>query len=124
MALKTARAWAIKEHARSLWDYVSPAWAKKAWKKWIGWALRSRLEPIKKVARMVRTHLQGILNAVVLGATNATAESLNAKIQHVKRMACGFRNRERFRNAIYFHLGSLDLYPEGYTMSQFTHTKV
>jgi hypothetical protein len=26
-------------------------------------------------------------------------------------MACGFRNRQRFRNAIYFHLGGLDLYP-------------
>jgi transposase len=54
----------------------------------------------------------GIINAIVLKANNGMAESINAKIQKVKSMACGFRNRERFRNAIYFHLGGLDLYPE------------
>jgi transposase len=64
-----------------------------------------------RAARMVRTHLEGILNAAVLKATNASAESMNAKIQRIKAMACGYRNRERFRNAILFHLGGLDLYP-------------
>lgn len=111
VAIRTARAWAIKEHAMCLWRYTSRGWARRAWKAWIGWAMRSRLEPIKRVARMVRKHLDGIVNAAVLGATNAIAESVNAKIQRVKRMACGFRNRERFRNAIYFHLGGLDLLP-------------
>jgi hypothetical protein len=37
---------------------------------------------------------------------------INSRIQWVKRMACGYRNRENFRHAIYFHLGGLDLYPE------------
>lgn len=63
-------------------------------------------------ARLVRTHLDGILNAVVLRATNAPAESMNAKIQRIKRMACGYRNRDRFRTAILSHLGGPDLYPE------------
>ena len=53
-----------------------------------------------------------ILNAVVTGTTNALAESANAKIQWIKRMAYGFRNRERFRNAIYFHCGGLNFYPD------------
>jgi transposase len=66
-----------------------------------------------KAARLVRTHLDGILNAVVLRATNAASESMNAKIQRIKRMACGYRNRDRFRTAILFHLGGLDLYPAG-----------
>jgi transposase len=124
MALKTARAWAIKEHARFLWSYVSRAWAMKAWNKWIGWAMRSKLEPMKKAAKMVKDHLYGIINAIVLNVSNAGAESLNAKIQRVKRMACGYRNRERFRNAIYFHLGGLDLYPDGYQAFPHTHTGV
>lgn len=111
-SLKTARAWAIKEMAMSLWHYRSRTWAEKGWKAWLAWALRSRLEPMKKVARMVREHLGGILNAVVSGVTNALGESINAKIQWIKRTACGFRNRVRFRNAIFFHLGGLDLYPE------------
>jgi len=114
VALRTARAWALKEHAMCLWSYATRGWARKAW---ISWAQRSRLEPMKRVARMVRRHLDGILNAIVLKATNATAESINAKIQRVKRMACGFRNRERFRTAIYFHLGGLDLRPATHTDS-------
>lgn len=115
IAIRTARAWAIKEHAMCLWHYATRGWARRAWIAWISWALRSRLEPIRRVARMVRDHLYGIVNAIVLGATNATAESVNSRIQRVKRMACGFRNRDRFRNAIYFHLGGLELLPVSHT---------
>jgi transposase len=64
-----------------------------------------------QAGRMVRRHIDGIVNTVVLGATNAAAESMNSRIQRIKAMACGYRNRERFRNAILFHLGWLDLYP-------------
>ena len=66
---------------------------------------------MKHVARTIRDQLWGISNAIVLHVTNAGAESQNAKIQWIKRQACGFRNRQRFRNTIYFHLGGLDLYP-------------
>jgi transposase len=110
-ALKTARAWAIKEHAMCLWHYSSRTWALKQWKHWLGWAQRSRLEPIRKVASTIKTHLWGITNAIVLKRTNAAAESMNSRIQRVKARACGFRNRHRFRTAIMFHLGGLDLYP-------------
>lgn len=111
-ALKTARAWAIKETAMTLWGYLRRGWAEKAWKKWLGWASRSKLKPMVAVGGMISKHLRGILNAIVHGVTNASSESVNAKIQKIKRQACGFRNRERFRNAIYFHCGGLDLYPE------------
>jgi transposase len=118
--LQTSRAWAIKETAMSLWGYASRTWATKAWRKWIGWARRSRLEPMKKAATTVCNHLRGIVNAVILRATNAASESINSQVQKVKRMACGFRNRSRFRNAIYFHLGDLNLYPAPIAV---THTK-
>lgn len=117
--LKTARAWALKEEAMGIWRYATRGWAERGWKAWLAWALRSRLEPVKRAARTVRSHLAGILNAVVQRATNAAGESINAGIQRVKRMACGFRNRDRFRRAIYFHLGGLDLYP---ALPEFTHT--
>ena len=110
--LKVARAWAMKETAHELWQYVRRGWALRAWKRWLGWAFRSRLDPMRKVARMVKEHLWGIINAVIKSVTNATSESLNAKIQWVKKNACGFRNRERFRTAIMFHCGGLDLYPK------------
>lgn len=119
-ALKTARAWALKEAAMDVWRYLSPGWARRMLKRWAAWAMRSQLEPMKRAARMIRSHLEGIVQAIYLGVTNAGAESLNARIQRVKRMAYGFRNRERFKMAIYFHLGGLDLYPAG---AGTTHTK-
>ena len=111
-SLKVARAWAIKESAMLLWGYVRRGWAERMWKRWYGWAIRSRLEPIKRVARMIKNHWEGVMNAATSNVTNARAEGINSKIQWIKRMASGYRNRENFRNAIYFHLGGLDLYPE------------
>jgi transposase len=111
-SLKTARAWALKETAMGLWHYVSRTWALKGWKKWLSWAFRSRLPQIRKVAWTVKNHLWGILNAIVLKANNGLAESLNSRIKMIKIRSRGFRNKERFRAAIYFHLGGLDLYPE------------
>jgi transposase len=111
--LKTARAWAIKELAMSLWRYVSKTWARKGWEKWLAWAVRSRLDPIKEVAKTIKEHLWGILNAIVLEVSNGPAEGLNSRIKTIKVRSRGFRNKKRFANAIYFHLGGLDLYPEG-----------
>lgn len=111
--LKTARAWAIRTLAMTLWDYVSRTWAEKRWRQWYAWAIRSRLEPIKKVAKLIKKHLWGIINAILLKANNAGAESINSRIKAIKIRCRGFRNKARYINAIYFHLGELDLYPEG-----------
>ncbi|MFO8073825.1 MAG: ISL3 family transposase [Polyangia bacterium] len=111
--LRTARAWAIKETAMQLWHYTSRTWAEKGWIRWYGWAFRCRLAPMKEVGRMIKSHLWGIINAVVTNTTNARAESLNSVVQWMKYTARGYRNRERFRVAIYFHIGGLDLYPTG-----------
>ena len=62
-------------------------------------------------ARLVRTHLEGILYAVVLRTTSAAADPINARMHRIKAMACRHRNRERLRNAILFHLGGLDPQP-------------
>ena len=109
---KTARCWHIKETAMMLWDDHNPYMARWGFEKWYSWAIRSRLEPMKKVARMLKNHLEGVLNAINRGVTNARLEGINSVIQSIKKTARGYRNRERFRNAIYFHLGGLDLYPD------------
>ncbi len=110
--LKTARAWAIKETASKLWDFTYRGSAEKEWHHLLGWICRCRLDPVKKVGRMVKNYLWGIINAIIAKVSNAVAESKNARIQRIKKMACGFRNRKRFRMAILFHLGGLDLMPE------------
>ena len=116
-ALKTSRAWMLKELAMEMWEQRDRQTARQIFDAWYLWAIRSRLEPMKKVARTLKRHLQGILNAIVAGVTNARLEGLNTVIQGLKRSARGFRNRSRFRNAIYFHLGGLALYPGSLTHS-------
>ena len=96
--LKTARAWAIKELAMSLWGYVSKTWARKGWARWLSWAVRCRLEPMKKVAKTIKKHLWGILNAIVLKVSNGPAEGINSRIKAIKVRSHGFRNKERFAN--------------------------
>ena len=110
--LKTARAWAIKQTAMQLWHYVSRTWAYKGWKRWLSWAVRCRLEPMKKAAQTIKNHLWGIINAIILKVSNGPAEGLNSRIKTIKVRSRGFRNQQRFANAIYFHLGGLDLHPE------------
>ncbi len=109
--LKTARAWRIKEAASMLWDYTYMGVAEKEWKKLLGWISRCRLKPMIKVGNMIRRYFWGILNAIKLKINNSMLEAKNSKIQKIKRMACGFRNRERFKNSILFHLGGLDIMP-------------
>jgi transposase len=109
MNLKTARAWRIKEAANQLWEFVYEGVAEKKWKQLLAWMSRSKLEPIIKTGRMIRSYFWGIMNAIRLKANNAMLESVNSGIQKIKRMACGFRNRKRFRLAILFHFGGLDM---------------
>ena len=109
--LKTARAWALRETAMSLYDYVYEKPARKHFQWWYSWAVRSRLQPIKEVARMLKRRFENIITYLRHRITNAASESLNAKIQWVKYTARGFRNKQNFIHAIYFHCGGLDLAP-------------
>jgi transposase len=111
MKLKTARAWAIKESLRDLWSYTRKGWASHHFTKWYFWATHSRLEPVIETARMIHKYLHNVLTYFTHPITNAVAEGLNSKIQTIKKMAYGFRNREHFKTAIYFHCGGLQLYP-------------
>lgn len=109
--LKTARAWQIKEAANSLWNYSYIGVAEKNWRQLLGWISRCRLKPVIAVGKMIRRYFWGILNAIKFKVNNSMLEAKNACIQRIKKIACGFRNRKRFKNAILFHLGGLDLQP-------------
>ena len=109
--LKTGRAWVLKEHLRDLWHHATPAAAREFFQGWYSWAIRSRLEPIKEVAQMIRKRLDNIVNYCRHHITNAVSEGLNSKIMSLKRRAAGYRNLHSFITAIYFHCGGLDMYP-------------
>jgi transposase len=111
MKLKTARAWAIKEMLRDLWNHRSREEASAFHARWHSWATRSQLLPVRRVAAMVKSHLHNILTYYAHPITNAVSEGINSAIQTIKKRAAGFRNVENFKTAIYFHCGGLDLYP-------------
>lgn len=111
LELKTGRAWALKEALRALWAYQSGAWAMKFWKRWYYWATHSRLAPMIEAARLIARHLPNVLTYFTHRITNAVAEGLNSKIATVQKRACGYRNPNNFKIAVYFHCGGLNLYP-------------
>jgi transposase len=109
--LKTARAWGLKEELMDLFRYAQPAAARRCFRRWYGWAVRSRLRPMVRLAKTLKARLDLLLNYCRWPITNAVTEALNSTIQWIKYTARGFRSRDGFRRAIYFHCGGLQLYP-------------
>ena len=109
--LQTARAWALKEVFRTFWSCPTVKGAERYFGRWYSWAVRCRLEPVKKVARLCKRHLPNLLTFFEHRLTNGPIEGLNNAIQGLIKKAFGCRNKERFKTDIFFHFGGLDLYP-------------
>lgn len=109
--LKTGRAWALKESLRERWSYRSPGWATRFWQRWYHWATHSRLPAMIEAAKLIARHWPKVVTYFKHRITNAVAEGLNAKIATIQKRACGFRNRDHCKIAVYFHCGGLNLYP-------------
>ena len=77
--------------------------------QWLAWAPHCRLEPVVKTAGMIREHLWGIAMRSSFAPPTDRRTAFNSRIKTVKVRSRGFRNRQRFANAILFHLGGLDL---------------
>jgi transposase len=107
-----SRAWYLKEDFQRFWDYVSEAVAEQHLKKWLWWATHSRLEPFKRFARMIREHLDGILAWTSLRISNGALEGMNNKVKQVSHRSYGFRNDDRYIEAIYHNCAGLPLPPE------------
>lgn len=109
--LKVGKAWAMKESFRELWKQVDFNKGAEFFLNWWNLVYESEINPIKKAAKTVINHIDYILNYFSNRITNAVSEGLNSKIQKIQQMACGYRNTENFKTAIYFHCGGLELYP-------------
>lgn len=109
--LRTSRAWAIKEMFRHFWSYRYEGSARRFFKEWFGWAIRSRLKAIIASARMIKRHLENIITYLRHPITNAVTEGLNSKIQALKANARGFRSFANYRTRILFFCGKLILHP-------------
>jgi len=92
MQLKTARAWALKESLRQLWNYQTLGWARRFWQRWYFWATHSRIAPMIEAAKLLARHLPNVMTFFNHRITNAVAEGLNSKIATVQKRARGYRN--------------------------------
>ena len=114
--LRSVRAYLLKEEFQLLWQYVSPAWAGKYLDRWCTKAMRSRIDPIKRMAGTFRRHRELILNWFEARGTISagTVEGLNNKLKVTFRRSYGFRTFSATEIALYHALGKL---PE----PEFTH---
>ena len=107
--LKTVRAYLLKEDFQWFWHYVSPAWAGKFLDAWCTRTMRSRITPMKKVAKTLRGHRELLLNwfrakgRIALGAV----EGFNNKAKVTTKRAYGFRGYDLLELALYHTLGEL-----------------
>ena len=107
--LKTVRAYILKEAFQQLWDYTSPAWAGKFLDEWCRQVMRSRIEPMKKIARTLRKHRELILNYFHAQKllSSGVVEGLNNKAKVTMRRSYGFRTFRALELALYHTLGKL-----------------
>jgi len=87
-----------------------PVAADAAIQKWLSWAVRSRIDPIKKFAKMVKEHYAGILRYFDTQLTSGRMDSINSRVQEIKRRAKGFRNIDNFIAMIYLTAADLNFY--------------
>jgi transposase len=107
--LQTVRAYLLKEDFQQFWTYNSPHWAGEFLDFWCFQAMRSRIEPIKKIARTLRTHRALLLNYFKAKKrfSSGVVEGLNNKAKVTMRKSYGFRTFRVLELALYHSLGKL-----------------
>lgn len=107
--LQTVRAYLLKEQFAHFWTYESPAWAGKFLDQWTTMVMRSRIEPMKKFAKTLRSHRELILNyfRAKKQFSSGVVEGLNNKAKVTMRKSYGFRTYKITELALYHGLGKL-----------------
>ena len=107
--LTTVRAYLLKEQFQQFWGYESPTWAGKFLDQWTKDVMRSRIEPMKKVAKTLRNHRELILNyfRAKKQFSSGVVEGLNNKVKVTMRKSYGFRTFKATEIALYHVLGKL-----------------
>lgn len=110
--LKVAKAWAVKEQFRQIikLPYSGDMDAYMYFFMWFDAALALKSDAMEAVAFTFKRHLKGIVRAMVTKANNGKAERMNGSIQEIRTIGRGYATAERFRTAILFFYGDLDLY--------------
>ena len=105
---RTARAWQYREDLRELLTRQQPHVARLLLNRGCSNVLRSKVEPMKEVAAMIRAHLEGTLAWVTSRQTNGFLEAINGLFQAAKRKARGYGRFRTIRMVIFMIAGKLD----------------
>ena len=107
--LRSVKAHLLRESFQRFWEYASPSAAGKFLDSWTTGAMRSHLDPMKKVARSMRRHRELILNWFRAGGTISAGvvEGFNGKAKLTTRKAFGFRTPQGIEIALFHVLGRL-----------------
>lgn len=107
--LQTVRAYLLKEDFQQFWEYNSPHWAGMFLDFWCFQTMRSRIEPMKKIARTLRKHRELLLNYFKArkAYSSGVIEGLNNKAKVTMRKSYGFRTFRILELALYHSLGKL-----------------
>jgi transposase len=105
---RTARAWQQREQLRQILDCRQPNVMERALRRWCTHVMRSRVEPMKEVVRMIRNHFDGIVAWARSRQTNGFLEALNGLFQAAKRRARGYVRFDTIRTVIFLIAGKLD----------------
>ena len=110
--LKIAKVWAVKEQFRTLiqQEYAGDMEAYLYFSMWFDDAIALKSSAMEAVAFTFKRHLKGIVRAMVTKANNGKAERMNGSIQEIRTIGRGYATAKRFRTAILFFYGDLDLY--------------
>ena len=107
--LRSIRSYLLKEEFQLFWSYTSPYWAGQFLDKWCTKTMRSKIEPMKKVAKMLRRHRPLMLNwfRAKKQFSSGIVEGFNTKAKLTTRKAYGFRTYHAAEIALYHALGAL-----------------
>jgi len=105
---RTARAWVYKEQLREILDRKQINVVRAMLEHWCTCVLRSKVAPMKEVAKMIRAHLEGIVAWAQTRQTNGFLEAINGLFQAAKRRARGFTRIDTIRTVIFLIAGRLD----------------
>ena len=105
---RTARAWLYKEQLREILERKQINVVRDMLQQWATNVMRSKVEPMKEVAKMVRSHLDGIVAWTQTRQTNGFLEAINGLFQAAKRKARGYGNFSTIRTVVFLLAGKLD----------------
>ena len=99
----------LRDDFMDLYTYKTETWAKKFLRGWLRRAMSSRIEPVKRAAKIIRSHFDGVIAWVTWRLSNGRLEGMNNKIRLLSHRSFGLHSAEALISLVYLNCGGLTL---------------